>query len=739
MTEGDITSAYRDIVLLLSEKKLKQAFLQVRKLIAETRQAEFSNPLDDLEQTYSFIRKYTVESIDDPERGKILNFLVVSAFELADRVYENWRGKFSPSFFYRKKRTSDTFNFSNPADFLENFIHSRNAGSSVPSDGENPEKNRLLQESWQKIISLFYSVVFLDKVSNEEKAFVQAIISADDIVPEYKSLISTALTFSVLRYFDTTKLEMLLDLCETNRTHLLVSQRSLTGFLLALYYYDYRMPFYSPIGVRFDLMTEDPVFSRKVGKILLQLTGSKETEKIKQKMDREIMPEMIRISPNIRNKLNFDSLMDEGSSDDRNPDWTELFHDSPGLMEKMEEMAKMQIEGADVFLSSFSMLKNFPFYREFTNWFIPFYADHPEVVASKPGDPEGTGNQITEALFHSPILCNSDKYSFSIMLKIIPAEAREMMAGFLKAEMEQMEEVRKDENLLDPDRESGIVSNQYIQDLYRFFRLHPDRKDFEDIFDWKFDFHNKTGFRNLLDRNPEIIREIAGFYFEKGYYQEALEIFSRSDGQNGESLQKAAYCHQKLGDYEKALSLYRKAELYDVNKIWNLKKMALCYRNLKLPEEALKVYKTLDSLEPENLGTVYAIGYCYSEAGKYQDALNSFFKIEYLSPGNKKVWRPIAWCSFLTGKNEQAEKYYDKLMDEHPDRYDLMNMGHVQWALGKKKETIRYYRQSIQSGGFTAEDFMAVFEEDLQVLIARGIQPEEVSIMLDQLRYSLEE
>ncbi len=76
-------------------------------------------------------------------------------------------------------------------------------------------------------------------------------------------------------------------------------------------------------------------------------------------------------------------------------------------------------------------------------------------------------------------------------------------------------------------------------------------------------------------------------------------------------------------------------------------------------------------------------------------------------------------------------------MDDQPDKYDLMNMGHVQWALGKRESTIEYYRLSIQTGGFSEEEFMAAFDEDLHFLIAAGIDPGEVPIMLDQLRYSL--
>jgi tetratricopeptide (TPR) repeat protein len=739
MTESELKSGYREICMLLSSKKLKQAFLQIRKLSKEAGQGTQADQIDDLEQTYRYILKYTVIGVNDPERGKIYNHLVISAFELADKIQENWMSKYSLSLFYSKKRSSDLLDTGNPDDFLqsfENLLSPDNSGYTYNTIGE---KYPVSPDSWQKIIRIFWHIVFIDKLSNEEKKFISVILERETIIPEFKSLVITALTFSILRYFDEEKLDLQLDLYEKNDKTELIRQRCLIGFLLALYQYDYRIKFFPKTEARLELVMENPAFGRYAGKIMLQLLGSKETEKIRQKIQDEIIPEMIRISPNIRNKLNFENLMDEGISDDRNPEWHEIFNESPGLLGKMEELTKMQMEGADVFLSSFSLLKSFPFFNEFTNWFIPFYPGHPEVSFITSQDQTGTKTGIIGSLLNSPFLCNSDKYSFSFMLQNITGEGKTMMDGIIKRELEQMEEIRNAEGLIDPGKEAEIISNQYIQDLYRFFKIHPSKKDFDDIFSWKFDFHNKTGFRKIFDSDPEMIHKMAAFYFEKGYFQDALEIYGQLKDPDVENLQKEAYCHQKLGNFEKALSLYRKAELYDVNRIWNLKKIALCYRNLKLQEEALKVYQTIDSLEPDNLNIIYAIGYCFSETGRYQDALNCFFKIEYLSPGSKKVWKPVAWFSFLTGKKEQAEKYYNKLMDDNPDKYDLLNMGHVQWAMDRREYSLEYYRLSLVTGGFSKLDFMTAFEEDLPVLLAQGIHQDEVPIMLDQLYYSLEE
>lgn len=737
MTESELNIVYGEIVQLLSEKKLRQAFSQVSQLAADTRQGEFSDRVYDLEETYRFIRKYTVDGVEDPERGKIYLHLVRSLFELTVRIRENWLEAHAGSFYYQKRRSTELLPLSDPALFLKDLAELQ-AHSPESTPGENPENtHRISPEYWQKMTHLYYRLVLTDKMGEDERTFITTLFEGDALPAECRSVLVTALTFSFLRYFDEAKLELLLDLYEGNRTNLLISQRCLTGFLLALCQYEALMEFFPRVQLRFEMMNEDPAMNRNVERIMLQLLGSRETEKIKQKIQEEIIPEMIRLSPNIRNKFNLDNLMETESSDDRNPEWSALFDESPGLIDKMEEMARMQTEGADVFLASFGMFKTFPFFHEMVNWFVPFFPGHPAIPGVTVEDSEDSQTSITEALLSSPLLCNSDKYSFSLMVRHITGEARSMLAGFLQAEMEQLQELEKEEKMLSPDKKEGIVSNQYIQDLYRFYRLHPSRNDFDDIFSRKFDFHNSSAFRRILEDHPAMIRKLAEFYFEKGYFEEALEVYGMSGEQDGEALQKAAYCHQKLGRYETALSFYRKAELFEVNRIWNLKKIALCCRNLKRTEEALKVYQTLDDLEPDNLSTIYALGYCYSETGAYQEALNAFFKIEYLAPGNKKVWRPIAWSSFMSGKTEQAGKYYLKLMEDEPDKFDLMNMGHVQWALGKREPALEYYRLSIKTGGFTVEEFMAAFTEDLRFLSARGISREEVPIMLDQLLYSL--
>ncbi|SHE44005.1 Tetratricopeptide repeat-containing protein [Mariniphaga anaerophila] len=734
MTGVELHKKYKDICNNLQKRRLKPAFDQLAKLISDNGLGVYYDEYRNLEETYHFMLKYTLEGTQDPERQKVYRKLIVSVFELTDKINEALQLRFSPSVEYEKKRL-----------FKDEFIPDLNRFVSnledfYLQDESSDDEAKMLsaaKEHQKQIRKLFYHVWFSDKLSPDETDGLRTFFTSPVVLIAYKSLVISALTLSLRRYFDSEKFTLLFEAFDFDEPE--ISQRALVGVLVNLYHYDARLSFFPEITGRLKILNENPEFKRNIERVIIQFIRSKETEKLQQRIRDEILPEMIKISPNLKDKINLDSLMEEGLSEDKNPDWQEIFKDSPGLMDKMQEFSELQMEGADVFMGSFAMLKAFPFFSEIDNWFVPFFTENPEI-ANTLDFSDDTARRLMEALNKAPVLCNSDKYSFCLSIQGLPKENREFMAQGINAEMDQLKELEKDEELTQPGREAEFISNQYIQDLYRFYKLFPRKNDFEDIFSWHFDFHNKLAFGEILREDHKLLRNIGEYYFAKNHFDEAAEIFGLllEQEKDGELYQKIAYCYQKTGNFEKALDGYLKAELYDINRLWNLKKIALCYRNLKQPAKALEYYQAAEKIDSENLNNQLNIGHCLLELSEYDEALKCYFKVEYLSPGNKKVWRPIAWCSFLTGKKEQAAKYFSRLIDDEPSKHDYMNMGHVQWSLGNRKAALDFYRKSISENGFSADEFQEVFEEDLPHLISQGIDAEDVPIMLDQLRYFLE-
>jgi tetratricopeptide (TPR) repeat protein len=741
MTEKEIKIQYNTICQNLAERKLKPAFDQLETLIHSNGLVIYLDEWRNLEQTYSYMLKYTVEGIQDPERQKVYQKLIVSVFELVDKIYDEIRMKLSSSLEYEKKRgfAAIKVQLETLLAEVEDFYLQEELVMLVDDEEVHQSAKRIdAYTQQQKVVSLFYHLWFQNKLSQADVHLVKVFLKSELISTAYKSLIVSSLILSLLRYFDKTKFAMLFEAYELDESE--INQRAIVGLLVAFYKYDARLPFYPSIAARLKMLNEKPEFKKNIEQVIVQLIRSKETEKIQKKITDEIIPEMIKISPNLKDKINLDSLMDDSLGEDKNPEWEKIFEDSPGLMNKMEEFSEMQMEGADVFMSSFSMLKMFPFFSEFSNWFMPFFSANPEITQAIDMSDE-VNSRFIDAIDVAPVLCNSDKYSFCFSIQNLPAENREFMAEGMKAEMAQFEELLRDEEITDPGKKAGFVSNQFIQDLYRFYKLHPRRNNFENIFDWRFDFHNKMSLGEILKEDLSILRNIAEYYFTKNYFQEAAEVFAYilNLEKSAELYQKLGFCFQKQGNFEAALKAYKNAELFDLNRKWNLNKIALCYRNLKQPQKALEYYREVEKLDEENLNVQLNIGHCLLELDQFDEALKCYFKVEYLAPGNKKVWKPIAWCSFVAGRKEQAEKYFQKLVDDTPNKHDLMNMGHVQWSLGKRKEALEYYKKSITQTEFTENEFFEVFHDDLHHLIKQGIEKEDVPIMLDQLRYFVEE
>ncbi|NJO92345.1 MAG: tetratricopeptide repeat protein, partial [Chloroflexia bacterium] len=457
---------------------------------------------------------------------------------------------------------------------------------------------------------------------------------------------------------------------------------------------------YPEIVEKLVLVKEDKDFNDNLQYIVLQILRTKETEKISKKLHEEIIPEVAKFKPKIEEKLKLDDILQDPLGEDKNPDWEGVFEDSPELFSKLEEFSKMQIEGSDVFMSAFAMLKHFDFFKEPANWFLPFYKENKDIKEAFTFEKEGFNSDLfVEGLERSAFLCNSDKYSFIMNIRYMPDIQKNMMLEMFNAELESMNELVKDDELVNMSALNKYQVNQYIQDLYRFYKLHPNRAEFVDVFDKNLDLYRS---KILLKKwfNVELYKNIGAFYFKKEYYQESIDVYRLliENGVNEQSaFEKIAYSHQKLRDFSNALSYYKKSELFDSNLSWTYKKIALCYRELGDNELAIEYYLKAEKEEPENLYVQANLGHSYLRLKDYENALKHYFKVEYFAPSNKMILRPIAWCSFALGKFENSIKYYTRLIEKgEADFHDYINLGHVYWSSNQQSIAIETYKKSMQ-------------------------------------------
>jgi tetratricopeptide (TPR) repeat protein len=235
------------------------------------------------------------------------------------------------------------------------------------------------------------------------------------------------------------------------------------------------------------------------------------------------------------------------------------------------------------------------------------------------------------------------------------------------------------------------------------------------------------------------MRNIGEFFCEKNYFRDALNIFIRivESRHNHELYEKIGYCYQQLGDFDKALEFYHKAELLDKNRLWLINHIAWCYKKKGEYELSIGYYLEAEKIEPEDLQVQAYLGHIYMETGEYEKALKYYYKVEYLQPGNLKVYRPVSWCSFMLGKFENAAKYLEKTLDRGATKNDYMNLGHIYWCMNERQKAIQNYRSSLKMSAMDIDWFSKVFLDDGKYLDQHGISPIDIPLMIDYVRLSV--
>lgn len=278
----------------------------------------------------------------------------------------------------------------------------------------------------------------------------------------------------------------------------------------------------------------------------------------------------------------------------------------------------------------------------------------------------------------------------------------------------------------------SVITNQYIHDLYRFFKLNQRRHEFRDIFKEEIALHRIPALKEILCK-PELLVAVADFHFRKEHPAEALELYKELIDLNhadADTFQKAGYCLQKEKRYKEAISAYLKADILKPDHVWTIRHLATCYRQTRDFASALEYYKKAEAIQPENHNILFYIGSCLAELERYEEALQYFFKLDFIESDCIKAWRAIGWCSFVNGKYEQAMKYYEKVIASKPTATDYLNAYHVAWTHKNLQQAVEYYSKSATAYGDNTA-FIEWFEKDVPLLVRQGIAEEEIPLMLD--------
>ena len=733
MTIQEIENTHRQVSQCINNGEINDAFALITQAANELGRANLNDEIERLRISYTFMLNYLEQGIMDPQRDKILTGICQSLYMLNDQCYIGMMESVSHELFYARRRDLGNISL---VSIVEEYQHALKELSLAQSNPIEQDDNhailsrlKLAEELETKLFNRVWSTF---PISSEDAESLKLCINGDILPVHTRCLLIAALLLGLMKFYDESKLLILLEAYSLS-DDIQVQIRALTCAMLAMLAHHKRTRSSKAIQTRLSTMRDSSDFEEDVWSIQVQLARSRNTENVKQRVRNDLIPNIMKMRPDIIDKLkDKDSQIIDLSDIEANPDWQEWL-DQSGITRRIEEFNAMQIEGSDVFIATFSHLKTFPFFKTLSNWFLPFYPAHSTVLENLGANKLA----LAEVIHHAPYLCNSDKYSFCLSLGALPESQRTMMSSQLEEQNAALREANQAE--LPDDRKQRVsIVNAFVQDLYRFFKLFSRRREFIAVMDNPgLDMTDCIPLTQTT-RDAHVLELLGTLYFKNAFYEDAIKCFTRLEGMDDAAddhiYQKIGFAYQNAGNAEKALAYYKRFELMHEEDVWNIRHIASCYRSMGNLDKALDYYYRAESLSPNNISLVLTIGHVLLEQNRTSEALQQYFKADLMDNAKHRAWRPIAWCSFLLSDYDRALDYYDRIArDDTPTAQDLLNQGHVLLCQGHTQKAIETYRNSLKLMDGDTAKFRDAFKGDSMELRLHGISAVDRALIPDSV------
>lgn len=695
----------------LNKGLVAQAFETLRQRSAEFPGEGYGDRLDSLQTEFKYMSDFMLQGYKDDGRAKLFNDLMVRIKALAYDLEVRktlWENPHLKSETVRLKLPDSS------AETIRQMLHDTSG---------TPEHYRVLSDAF---IMLLTSGYWRTEQTEEWAAFLS---SPDTDAFDAATLVS-AIMMSVYCVFSLQKAECLVKVYR-NATAEKVRQRAFVGFFLSVGA--------APEHKRAEVATlYRYVFSANtaVNELLemqVQMQACANAEAEGKEIQKNIMPDIIRGHTLRFTENGFEEREEE--SDCVNLDAEEKRMEA--MSDGVNKMIEMQKNGSDIFFIGFSQMKRFPFFYKIPNWFMPFSIDHPDI--SRAAAPL-KGQEFIEKITEKGPFCESDKYSFVIAMSDffgrLPENVRKMM------EAGEVGPVGMNAMVLPT---ASAIRLQYLQDLYRFFKLSPMGGTLKNPFG-----DDVYGCRLCLmacDYLSDSARRSVYTMMTRGFGGGTPEAEHLLDSFEDKDSFEYLSCHAdhlvRRKDYAKAMDAYTKCLKLKPQQPAMMRGMArACYQNGEYAKAAF-YYDALHTLFPKRIS--YALNYLMAMVmdGMAEGVVNDAYKLEYENSDDVAVKNTLGWVLLNAGKAEQALTIYEKLMDADNTESDFEVMLNAFYALlvnGRVRQAVEIARRYAQTLGEEekknfAERIGVAMQDDSAMLELYAVGEAERAIILSQLAF----
>ena len=683
---------YKRTINKLDERHLGEALELLQELANVLGDWKLLDEVADVNSAYGLLLYYMEQGNNDPAREQQHTNFIAACYNIAEKAAQTERA------------------------LVTGTSARMRSISEILKDMENLELKNITSEPCEedanKHVELYtelFNASYDSFLWNDEAAAqAQEVIDSALIAENDKILMASGLFINCLQAFDARKIIFFADNYST-ATSSMLRIRMLVAVAFTLYTYRKRLFAYPVITSKLKDLCNNPRFTTDMQNLQKLIIESLSTHEVDRKMREEIIPAMLKSHNFNPEKFGIDSLEEISES---NPEWK-------NFEQQVGKLAELEAAGADIYYSTFSTLKRYPFFNNAANWLYPFEENHPGI----PKQIRKTGLKgIANALLKSDVLCDSDKYSFCMLT----TQMTDVQVNMI---ISQLPEMGGYDTAIAQTSES--TCRNYLRNLFRFFYLYSGKSKPANPFETDMSLLDCNELAEAFKDKTEI-NKISAYAIKKGKYDMAISFLLLSETKgfaDSEVYQELGFCYQKKKSYFDAIAAYEKANALSGDSKWTLQHLAQTNRIVGNYKDALNYYRLLETAKGEDAKIAFRCGECLVHLESYDDAMHEFFKAEYLNPDMTAATRAIAWCSILTDDIKQARKYYDKLLLKEEQGEDLLNAGHAAWIDGDTKAAVELYSRAYAE--LKREEFLKRMQSDKEILKTHDISNYDITFMSD--------
>ena len=638
-----------------------------------------SETLRVIREDYDLMAGYWRRGVDDEQREKQYQHLLQRVYVLFANIAVHRRlqaSSFLMGVYQGARQVSRNWSLSAIRGEMENFV-SEIAMLEFEAENTREEKRRSLYKAHQQQMTALFNYILTSRMWTEGvgKSFTDLLLSptVDSIDQQ---LIVSAIMLSLMNQFDIVKFRLLTDVYRQSQDEH-VRQRALVGWVFSL---DRNIELVYPEQKEIisSLLASEAV-CQELTELQMQLILTLNAEKDNDIIQREIMPELMNNDAFHITRNGIEEKEEDTLEDILHPDAAERRMEK--LEASMQRVIDMQKEGVDVYFSGFAQMKRYPFFYDIANWFVPFFMQHPDV-AQFVERMECFG--FVESILNKGPFCNSDKYSFLIaandVISRLPASMRDMMKHN-EASLGEME--------IGENQSAAYLRRLYLMDIYRFFRLFPNRSSLNNPFDGNIADNDILNFF-ALDMFMETPLDGYKLSVVRMMKKHRLDKMARAVLNTFPDSLRDAQFYVWTNSFEKALEL-------EPNNVRALAGAARWQFSRGNYAQADDYYDRLLLLEPEKVSYKLNKAVCLVKLEEYEDALKLLYQLDYEHADDANIQRVFAWALTCDGKLEQADKVFTQLIAaQQATAEDYLNQGYCLWLMKRIDDAVASFRKYIE-------------------------------------------